>query len=159
VAVDDDSACGASKYFRWQERFTGEQITLRLEQYLSRERGDRINVGRLTDVKITSRTPGGRVASIVFETTVGHYVFNKEKVRWIIRRSDAPDEILRSANFTLDIDRNSYGEITHVTFNGRGWGHGVGMCQMGAKGLSEKGITYDSILAHYYQGTNLKKLY
>ena len=64
VSVDDDNACGSSKYFRWQEKFTGEQITLRLEQYLSRERGDQINVGRLTDVKVTSRTPGGRVASI-----------------------------------------------------------------------------------------------
>jgi stage II sporulation protein D len=159
VAVDDDSACGSSKYFHWQEKYTGEQITLRLEQYLSRERGDRIDVGRLTDIKITNRTPGGRVASIVFETTSSHYVFNKEKVRWIIHRSESPDDILRSAKFTIDIDRNSYGEITYVTFNGRGWGHGVGMCQMGAKGLSEKGITYDSILSHYYSGTNLKKLY
>jgi stage II sporulation protein D len=66
---------------------------------------------------------------------------------------------MRSANFTLDIKRNSEGEIVEVYFNGRGYGHGVGMCQMGAKGLAAKGVTFDSILALYYQGTELKKLY
>lgn len=159
VSVSDDSACAISKYFSWKESFTADQLTLRLEQYLSRERGDRIDVGRLIDVRITARTPGGRVASIVFETGNGHYVFNKEKVRWVVGRSEDPTQILRSAAFTIDVTKNEYGEVSRVTFEGRGWGHGVGMCQMGAKGLAEQGIGYDSILKRYYQGTALKSLY
>jgi len=80
-------------------------------------------------------------------------------VRWAVRRSDDVGAILRSANFTLDIRRDQQGDIVQVIFYGRGYGHGVGMCQMGAKGLASRGVTYDSILSLYYQGTELKKLY
>jgi len=158
-AVSDDSACIISKYFNWEEKFGADQLVLRLERYLSQSRGIDARVGKLTDIRIIDRTPGGRTAAVVFETTNGHYVFNKEEVRWVVRRSDNMDAILRSANFRLDIRRNDKGEITQVNFNGRGYGHGVGMCQMGARGLAQKGVTYDSILALYYQGTDLKKLY
>lgn len=157
--VQDENACDISKYFTWKEQFGADQLVLRLERYLSQARGADIGVGKLTDIRITNRTPGGRVTSVVFETTKGHFIFNKEEVRWVVRRSDNLDAILRSANFTLDIQRNGNGEINRVTFDGRGYGHGIGMCQMGAKGLAAKGVTYDSILFLYYQGTELKKLY
>jgi len=55
--------------------------------------------------------------------------------------------------------RGADGNILQVIFTGRGYGHGVGMCQMGARGMAAAGITYDSILHLYYQGTDLKKLY
>jgi len=159
VSVSDNDACRISKYFTWREQYTADQIVLRLNQYLTQERGEQVNVGKLTDIRVGSRTPGGRVASIIFETASGHYIFNKEKVRWVIKQSDTPDAILRSARFSLEVKKNGAGEITQVIFNGGGWGHGVGMCQMGAKGMSERGVTCDSILALYYQGTKLKKLY
>jgi len=159
VSVSDNGACKISKYYTWDERYTGGQIGLRLNQYLTQERGEQVNVGRLTDVKVGSRTPGGRVASIIFETSSGHYIFDKEKVRWVITQSAAPDAILRSANFSFTIDRDGGGNVSEVVFHGRGYGHGVGMCQMGAKGMAGQGVAFDSILALYYQGTQLKKLY
>lgn len=159
VSVRDDDACRISKYFNWREQFTADQIVLRLNQYLTQERGQQVNVGKLTDIRIGGRTPGGRVASIIFETSSGHYIFKKEKVRWVIKQSEAPEAILRSARFNLEIKKNGAGDINQVTFVGGGWGHGVGMCQMGAKGLSERGVSCDSIIALYYQGTELKKLY
>jgi stage II sporulation protein D len=159
VSVSDNDACRISKYFTWREQYTADQIVLRLNQYLTQERGEQVNVGKLTDVRVGGRTPGGRVASIIFETTSGHYIFNKEKVRWVIKQSDAPESILRSARFSLEVKKNGAGDISQVTFVGNGWGHGVGMCQMGAKGLSEQGVTCDSIISLYYQGTELKKLY
>jgi stage II sporulation protein D len=158
-AIHDEEACRISKYFEWTERFRADQLILRLERYLSQSRGADIRVGKMTDITIANRTPGGRVASVVFETTNGHYIFNREEVRWVVRRSDDLNAILRSANFTLDIIRKGNGDISEVVFNGRGYGHGVGMCQMGAKGLAANGVTYDSILRLYYQGTELKKLY
>lgn len=158
-AVDDDKACGISKYFTWEDRFGADQLILRLERYLSQSRGNEIKIGKLTDIKITNRTPGGRVASVIFETDSGHFIFNKEEVRWVVRRSDNLDAILRSANFTLDIRRDQNGDIVQVIFHGRGYGHGVGMCQMGARGLAAKGVGYDSILSLYYRGTEIKKLY
>lgn len=159
IMVSDDGACKISKYYDWQERFTADQIALRLEQYLSREKGRTIRVGKIQDIRITGRSPGGRVGTIVFETANGRYSFKREKVRWMLGRSDNPDGILRSARIEPDIKRNSNGEITEVIFKGRGYGHGLGMCQMGARGLAAKGVTFDSILALYYQGTELKKLY
>lgn len=158
-AVQDDSACKISKYFTWQERFSGDQLIMRLERYLAQERGTEPHLGKLRDVRILDRTPGGRTAAIVFETTSGHFIFNKETVRWVVRRSDDLTSILRSANFDLDIQRDADSNIVSVTFNGRGYGHGVGMCQMGARGMAANGVAYDSILSLYYQGTNLKSLY
>ena len=158
-AVNDNDACKISKYFTWQERFSGDQLILRLERYLEQERGSEIRLGKLLNVEVTNRTPGGRTASVIFETANGHFVFNKEKVRWVVRQSDNLDAIMRSANFTIDLQRDADGNILQVIFTGRGYGHGVGMCQMGARGMAAKGITYDSILHLYYQGTDLKKLY
>jgi stage II sporulation protein D len=159
VMVNDNDACHISKYFTWEDTFTREQLESRLERYLSRERGQEIHVGELTDIRIVNRTPGGRVNSIVFESTKGHYTFNKEQVRWVVRQSNNPDAILRSARFTLDIKRNPNGQISLVTFNGSGYGHGVGMCQMGARGMAQSGVLFDDILRFYYHGVQLKKLY
>jgi len=158
-AVSDNDACAISKYFTWVERFNGDQLILRIERYLFRSRGKEARLGKLRDVRIIGRTPGGRTASVIFETESGHFVFKKEEVRWVVRRSDDLDAILRSANFDLDIQRDADGNVLAVTFNGRGYGHGVGMCQMGARGMAQNGVTYDSILSLYYQGTDLKRLY
>lgn len=158
-AVHDDSACKISKYFTWQEKFSADQLIMRLERYLQQERGTEPQLGKLRDVRILERTPGGRVESIVFETDNGHFIFNKETVRWVVRRSDDMNSILRSANFSLDIQRDADSNIVDVTFDGHGYGHGVGMCQMGARGMAANGVAYDSILSLYYQGTDLKTLY
>lgn len=157
--VRDSDACIISKYFTWKEYFTGDQLTLRIEQYLSREKGRDIRIGTLKDIRINALTPGGRTASITFETDMGRYTFDKEKVRWVVRRSETTKSILRSANFTLDIRKNDRGEIEQVIFNGHGYGHGVGMCQMGAKGLAQRGETFEEILKLYYTGIDLKRLY
>lgn len=158
-AVQDDSACKISKYFTWQDKFSADQLVMRLERYLAQERGTEPQLGKIIDVRILDRTPGGRIESIIFETDKGHFIFNKETVRWVVRRSDDLNSILRSANFDLDIRRDADSNIVDVTFNGRGYGHGVGMCQMGARGMAATGVTYDSILSLYYQGTDLKTLY
>lgn len=159
VSVSDGDACEISKYFTWTEKFTADQIIDRLQNYLSQEYTEDVRVGRLLDIRIIARTPGGRVASIVFETTSGLFTFNKEKVRWIIRRGENGESILRSANFDIDLRRDASGDIKEVIFNGRGYGHGVGMCQMGARALASRGIAFDSILKIYYQGIELKHLY
>jgi len=50
-------------------------------------------------------------------------------------------------------------EIIAVAFHGKGWGHGVGLCQVGAFGMAQAGAHYEQILAHYYTGTTLQKAY
>jgi stage II sporulation protein D len=66
---------------------------------------------------------------------------------------------LRDSLFYFDIERNSSGNVLGMTFYGRGWGHGVGMCQVGAFGMAHDGATYGEILKKYYKGIEIKKLY
>jgi stage II sporulation protein D len=66
---------------------------------------------------------------------------------------------LRDSLFSFDIERNAGGAVLGMTFYGRGWGHGVGMCQVGAYGMAMDGASYDTILKKYYKGIELKKSY
>ena len=59
----------------------------------------------------------------------------------------------------METASNGNGDILSVTFHGQGYGHGVGMCQCGAIGLSREGWSFDSILTHYYSSVEIKKLY
>jgi len=66
---------------------------------------------------------------------------------------------LRDSLFYFDEERNAKGELIGMSFFGSGWGHGVGMCQVGAFGMAADGATYDQILKKYYTGIDLKKMY
>ena len=73
-----------------------------------------------------------------------------DRVRWVLRRPKDKG-ILRSTWFTLKIKR-SEGFVTEIVAEGRGHGHGIGLCQWGAMGMAEEGYRYDEILRHYYPG-------
>jgi len=157
--VADSGACSWSKYYTWKEDFTEQQLRGRLEQYLSSDRGRDLRLATITDIKIMERTPGGRVARMMVRTENDVYKFYKDRIRWVLGRTSNPDLILPSDRFDIDIDRRADGHINSVSFRGRGYGHGVGMCQCGAIGMARDGRTYDDILTHYYTGVEIKKVY
>jgi stage II sporulation protein D len=66
---------------------------------------------------------------------------------------------LRDTLFTITRAQNPDGSVASFTFNGRGWGHGVGMCQVGAFGMARAGKSYEEILKTYYQGVEIRKAY
>jgi stage II sporulation protein D len=66
---------------------------------------------------------------------------------------------LRDSLFSYDIERNAAGAVVGATFFGRGWGHGVGMCQVGAYGMALAGARHDEILKKYYAGIELRTVY
>jgi len=158
-AVSDDGACAWSKYFNWREVFTEEQLRGRIEQYLSGDRGRDLRVGRIRDIVISGRTPGGRVSNLAVHTEYDVFKFQKDRIRWVVGRTSNPDLILPSDRFEVDIQRDASGNLVRVTFSGSGYGHGVGMCQCGAIGLARSGWNYEQILTHYYSGVEIKKLY
>lgn len=157
--VLDSGACSWSKYYTWQERFTEPQLRGRIEQYLSSDRGRDIRIGRITDVKVAERTPGGRVARIIVNTEDDSYKFFKDRIRWVIGRAGNADLILASDRFDVALERDAEGYLTAITFKGRGYGHGVGMCQCGAIGLAREGWACDSIIKHYFAGVDIEKMY
>jgi len=158
-AVSDEGACSWSKYYVWKEHFTEEQLRGRVEQYLASDRGRDLKIGRITDVKIGQRTSGGRVLKMLVRAENDVYKFQKDRIRWIIGRTSDPDLILPSGRFDVEIDRDGRGNLQSVTFVGRGYGHGVGMCQCGAIGLAREGWLFDKILTYYYTDVETKKLY
>ncbi len=158
-SVFDGNYCQWSKYFQWEETYTAEQLKLRIEQYLSADRGRDVRLGDITDVAILKRTAGGRVADMLVSTNSGDYHFGKDRIRWVFRRSTNPNLILQSARFNVNVHKDKNGRLRGVDFVGGGYGHGVGMCQCGAIGRSRAGEKYAEILKHYYSGVDLIKLY
>jgi stage II sporulation protein D len=158
-AVADSGACSWSKYYTWREYFTEKQLRGRVEQYLSSDRGRDFKISRIKSVEIKERTPGGRVARLIIRTESDAYTFKKDRIRWVLGRTSNPDLILPSDRFDINVDLDGAGFLTGIAFKGRGYGHGVGMCQCGAIGLARDGRTYEGILKHYYSNVELKKLY
>jgi stage II sporulation protein D len=66
---------------------------------------------------------------------------------------------LREQLFVIEREINENGRVTGFTFHGRGWGHGVGLCQVGAYGLARQGYTHEQILKAYYTGIDLTRVY
>ena len=66
---------------------------------------------------------------------------------------------LRDTLFTLDKEYDAGGQPSHFVFAGRGWGHGVGLCQVGASRMAQAGADYREILKKYYQGIKVSRYY
>ncbi len=158
-AVADSGACSWSKYYSWKEFFTESQIRSKIEKYQSTESGRNFKITRIKDITILERTPGGRVSELIIKTDKEVLSFKKDRIRWAIGRASNPDLILPSDRFSLDIERDGAGYVSAVSFIGRGYGHGVGMCQCGAIGLARIGWSCDDILGHYYTNVEVRDLY
>jgi stage II sporulation protein D len=121
-------------------------------------------IRRLDDIRVESRSPSGRVARLVISTDVGELTVRGDRVRWILlrpRRSvgvGGGGGILRSAFFKISAVRSGDGSPYAVVASGAGYGHGVGMCQMGAIGMARRGYDYRRILEHYYTDVEIKRM-
>jgi peptidoglycan hydrolase-like amidase len=108
-------------------------------------------LGELTDVRVVERGPSGRLVTTEIAGANGRRTVRALRLRTLLG--------LRDSLFSFDIERNARGAILGMTVYGRGWGHGVGMCQVGAYGMAMDGATFDEILKKYYKGIELRKLY
>ncbi len=109
------------------------------------------NIGEFRDLKPARTGNSGRVVQIQAIGSRGSIVLNGYKVRNALG--------LRDTLFTLHREYNPDGSIANFAFHGRGWGHGVGLCQVGAFGMARAGRSYEEILKTYYQGVQIRKAY
>ncbi len=109
------------------------------------------NIGSFRDLKPFRIGNSGRVVQIQAIGSRSSVVLNGYKVRNALG--------LRDTLFTIARDHNPDGSISSFTFYGRGWGHGVGLCQVGAFGMARAGRSYEEILQSYYQGVQIRKAY
>jgi stage II sporulation protein D len=147
--------CRASSHFRWQETWDGRTLSDLFRKNAPRllELPEGSVRGELTNVRITRRGPSGRAAEVEWTTDRGSWRVPGDKNRWILRRPDGG--ILRSVFVDLDVTPSG-SRVGHVVATGRGNGHGVGMCQMGALGRAEGGQDFRRILEAYYPGTTVR---
>jgi len=145
----------ASSRFRWTERWSPEQLVATLNRTLADSlRGRRIR--EIEDMDVISRTQSGRVRALRIETDAGTFTVGRDRVRWIL----VPPRggILNSSKFDIRLERSG-GEVVQIVAEGGGWGHGIGMCQVGAMGRARAGQDYHTILGAYYPGTRLERMY
>ncbi|MFH1414850.1 MAG: SpoIID/LytB domain-containing protein [Elusimicrobiota bacterium] len=131
--------CKDSPRYHWEKHISGEFIGESL-------RGKGYDTGEVSGIKFLSRTDSGRIKDMYVIHSGGKLLITGHRFRMAI----GPD-IIKSALMALDRSKPGF------YFYGRGWGHGVGMCQWGAKGLAEKGKNYKYILKFYFPGAHVTK--
>ncbi|MFH1690709.1 MAG: SpoIID/LytB domain-containing protein [Candidatus Eisenbacteria bacterium] len=155
----NDAFCSGGAHFRWTETWDGDEIARLVREQLPGTASTPVRqpLGDVRDIRVSVRTPSGRVRWMEIETGTGTYRVFGDRVRWLLRRPGT-DRILRSAWFELEVKRRA-GRVTGVTAEGRGNGHGIGMCQHGAMEMARQGYRYDEILRHYYAGVRFERAY
>jgi stage II sporulation protein D len=162
IADDGVAYCSISPRFRWHEEWTGEALRATLARTLppvaaaAGAGAAAADLSEVRDVRVTYRTPSGRVGQLTIGLRRGEVRVEGPNVRQVLR--PASGEILRSNTFTLTVSGGGR-RITRMAADGAGAGHGVGFCQWGAVGRSRAGQDYQRILAAYYPGAVLERLY
>lgn len=152
--------CDFSNRFRWEETWRGEQLSRILEATLAAHTGRSVgSVRTVGRAEVVSRTTSERVDTLLLEVDGERYVVRGDSTRWVLRPDSAGGRILNSAAFSLEAEHGPDGSITRLVARGGGWGHGIGMCQIGAIGRARGGQSHREILTSYYQGTDVLTLY
>ena len=137
-------------FYRWKVTLTQEKLKQLLDEKL------KMNFGDILDLQAEERGKSGRISKLRIVGTEKTFVIGKELE---IRRA-LSDTHLYSSAFVVDrCDIDEKGVPQRFDIIGAGWGHGVGLCQIGAAVMGEEGFDYDAILLHYYQGAEIKKVY
>lgn len=137
-------------FYRWRVEYTQEEVGQLLKKKLG------IDFGLITAFEPLERGKSGRISRLKIVGTKRTLVLGKELE---IRRALSESHLYSSA-FVVDVtERDAQGHPLRFVFIGAGWGHGVGLCQIGAAVMGEKGYPFHEILAHYYPGAEQKRLY
>jgi stage II sporulation protein D len=143
-------------YFRWTVNYTRAE----LESLLRDKLPDAAELAELRDLQVTSRGVSGRAIRVELKWTdqagseVVHELDSEYRIREILHRG-----FLYSSAFASRIKRDDGGTIESVNLRGAGWGHGAGLCQIGALGMGLTGHDVDAICQHYYPQATLVAVY
>jgi SpoIID/LytB domain protein len=137
-------------FYRWRVDYTQEELSA-----LIRRRSG-VDYGEIVDLKPVARGVSGRLWKLQIVGTRRTMTIGKELE---IRRTLSPSHLYSSAFVVERKELSASGIPARFAIIGAGWGHGVGLCQIGAAMMSERGYAYDAILSHYYRGATIEKLY
>ena len=136
-------------FYRWKVRYTQEELAELIRNNTKTDYGD------IIDLIPVQRGPSGRICKLKIVGTLKTLTIGKELE---IRRTLSDSHLFSSA-FVVDKGEVKDGIPQWFLLSGAGWGHGVGLCQIGAAVMGEKGYSYEEILLHYYKGADIRKFY
>lgn len=137
-------------FFHWTVRYGREELSGLIE------RRSGMKIGLVEELVPLERGESGRIWKLKVKGSEGEFTVGKElEIRRILS-----DTHLKSSAFDIEYvnDACSGDGFTDIVLHGRGWGHGVGLCQIGAAVMSSRGYGYRQILSHYYQGAEISRL-
>ena len=164
----DSYYCDPSPRFKWTTTFDKSELRATLEKYLASvtpaseppvsatTAARPMSLGAINSIRIQDRTRSDRVGSISIQTARGNYVVRGNDVRFVLRTPSGA--LLNSTYFTIQSETDGSGEVSRLTIDGHGYGHGIGMCQWGAIGRARAGQDYKTILTTYYPGTTVGRI-
>ena len=136
-------------FYRWKVRYTQEELAELIRTNTKSDYGD------IIDLIPVQRGPSGRICKLKIVGTLKTFTIGKEmEIRRVLS-----DSHLFSSAFVVDKGEVKKGIPQNFILSGAGWGHGVGLCQIGAAVMGEKGYSYEEILLHYYKGAEIRKFY
>jgi len=130
-------------FYEWRVEYTQEELT----ELVNRK--TKLDLGDIVDIVPLDRGASGRIWRLQLVGTKRSFIIGKELE---IRRALSETHLYSSAFKVKKVDNR-------FIIKGRGWGHGVGLCQIGAAVMGEKGYDYDDILLYYYRGAEIKQEY
>ena len=143
-APDGAAAERFSPFTNWTTDLSPGQVQARLGRYAG-------GIGSLMDLRVAARGRSRRAIDLEIIGTQGTKHVRGGRIRSALG--------LREQLFVIERKYDDSGRVAGFTFLGRGWGHGVGMCQVGAYGLARQGFSSEQILKAYYAGIELTKIY
>lgn len=153
-----EAYCKTSGRFRWNVSWAGDSLRTILQQTLGQRLGNTsFHITKLEDVQLDGHSESGRARAVLITADGTTYRVPADSIRWVLRPT-ANGSLNSSLIFNLNTTRDA-GAVTRVDVQGGGWGHGIGMCQVGAMGRARAGQSYREILAAYYTDTKVEKLY
>lgn len=136
-------------FYRWKVRYSQAELSELIRQNTKSDYGD------IIDLIPIQRGKSGRICKLKIVGSLKTLTIGKELE---IRRTLSSSHLFSSA-FVIDKGELKNGVPEWFLLTGAGWGHGVGLCQIGAAVMGERGYTYDEILLHYYKGADIRRFY
>ena len=138
-----------TNFYRWKVRYTQEELAELIRT------NTKCDYGQIIDLIPVERGKSGRISKLKIVGTLKTLIIGKELE---IRRTLSDTHLFSSA-FVVDKGPQQDDVPAWFELTGAGWGHGVGLCQIGAAVMGEKGYNYNDILLHYYKDADIRKLY
>ncbi len=145
------SYCTKSPHYHWEKNLSKKEFFYKLRAGMVKIGINIPETDLIKNIRLTRNTKSGRIRRMTIETDSCEYTLTNYQIRTVFGEPTDPGSLLKSNFIEIAVKGDS------ILITGRGFGHGVGLCQFGAIEMARQGFDYRQILLHYYPGTRITK--